>query len=148
MKISSINLIDKEITFKSKTKTLKTGRIPDKLIKEIPNLGNYSKDNFLFSKDSLGQKWESNEASRKDFYTKKFKTYKDRLGFGNDYGLYSFRHTYIAKLYRNLERQGKNKIEIEGELMNLTGHTSLDGLRRYLRNIDAKLPDDYSDLLE
>ena len=30
--------------------------------------------------------------------------------------------------------------------MNITGHTTMDALEKYLRDIDAELPEDYSNL--
>ena len=61
--------------------------------------------------------------------------------------VFSFRHTYITKLYRELEKlhdpnTAKNK------LMQITGHSTITALEKYLRDIDAALPEDYSNLLK
>ena len=64
-----------------------------------------------------------------------------------DLGLYSFRHTFITKLYRQL-RTTYTQGETYDRLMLITGHTTLSALQQYLRDIDAELPEDYSHLLE
>ena len=38
--------------------------------------------------------------------------------------------------------------EAEGKLMLITGHASVAALRKYLRDIDAALPEDYSQMLK
>ena len=69
------------------------------------------------------------------------------MNLGKDYGLYSFRHTFITKLYRQL-RTTYTQGETYDRLMLITGHTTLSALQQYLRDIDAELPEDYSHLLE
>ena len=54
------------------------------------------------------------------------------------YTLYSFRHTFITKLYRQL-REKYSKGETYDRLMLITGHTTLTALQQYLRDIDAEL---------
>ena len=71
---------------------------------------------------------------------------KDHFNLGSEYGLYSFRHTFITKLYRNL-RENKSPHETKGILMNITGHVTMDALEKYLRDIDAELPEDNSNLI-
>ena len=66
---------------------------------------------------------------------------------GKDYGLYSFRHTFITKLYREI-RKSKSQYEAKSDLMLITGHSTMKALEQYLRDIDAELPDDYSHLLK
>ena len=65
---------------------------------------------------------------------------------GKDYGLYSFRHTYITKLYRELIKS-YSPFEAKSRLMLITGHSSMTALEKYLRDIDAELPQDYSELI-
>ena len=63
-----------------------------------------------------------------------------------DYGLYSFRHTFITKLYREICKTS-SPFEAKSKLMLITGHSSMTALEKYLRDIDAELPADYSELL-
>jgi len=62
---------------------------------------------------------------------------------GVDYGLYSFRHTFITKLYRDFAKT-KTPFEAKSKLMLITGHSTIGVLDKYLREIDAELPEDYS----
>ncbi|TLP70125.1 site-specific integrase, partial [Maribacter sp. ACAM166] len=61
--------------------------------------------------------------------------------------LYSFRHTYITKLYRKLLKD-TSPFAAKSNLMLITGHKSMSALEKYLRDIDAELAKDYSDLLK
>jgi hypothetical protein len=73
---------------------------------------------------------------------KKKKVVKDHFNLGNDYDLYSFRHTYITKLYRELAKSYA-PFDTKSRLMLITGHASMTALEKYLRDIDAELPEDY-----
>ena len=57
--------------------------------------------------------------------------------------MYSFRHTFITKLYRSLLEES-SPFEAKSKLMEITGHTSMKALESYLRDIDAYIPEDYS----
>lgn len=61
--------------------------------------------------------------------------------------MYSFRHTFITKLYRELPKN-HSQFETKSTLMLITGHSTMTALDKYLRDIDAELPEDYSDLLK
>ena len=56
------------------------------------------------------------------------------------------KYTSITKLYRN-DREEHSPNEAKGRLMQVTGHTSMSALEKYLRDIDAELPEDYSTML-
>ena len=71
---------------------------------------------------------------------------KDKFNLGIDYGLYSFRHTFITKLYNEFVKKS-TPFEAKSKLMLITGHTTMSALEKYLREIDAILPDDYSHLI-
>ena len=107
-----------------------------------------NKSDFLFTPEKLGGKWDATEESKRDYFTKRFKKIvKDHFDLGTDYGLYSFRHTSITKLYRNY-REEHSPNEAKGHLMQITGHSSMSALEKYLRDIDAELPEDYSEMLK
>jgi integrase len=148
LKVGDINLDTKTIQFQAKNSPLKTKIIPDLLIKEIPNLSMLNKKNFLFTPNEIGGEWETALENKRDYYSKRFKrVVKDHFGLGADYGLYSFRHTYITKLYRHLVKES-TPFEAKSKLMLITGHSSMSALEKYLRDIDAELPEDYSHMLE
>ena len=71
----------------------------------------------------------------------------NKLKLASDFTIYSFRHTFITKLYREL-RKNQTPFEAKSYLMQITGHQTMDALNKYLRDIDAELPEDYSDYLK
>ncbi len=148
LKVKDINLNTKTIQFKAKNSPLKTKIIPEILFKELPNLTELEKELFLFTPDKFGGEWDASENNRRDHFTKRFKkVVKEPFNLNSDYGLYSFRHTYITKLYRVLVKKS-SPFEAKSKLMVITGHTSMIALQKYLRDIDAELPEDYSELLK
>jgi len=145
LKVGDIDLKNKVIKFKAKNSPLKTKIIPDLLINDLPDLSTMNKSLCLFTPDQIGGKWETDVDNKRDYFSKRFKkVVKDPFGLGKDYGLYSFRHTYITKLYRALVK-GSSPFEAKSKLMLITGHSSMSALQKYLRDIDAELPEDYSE---
>ena len=139
---------NKRIQFKAKNSPLKTKIIPDLLLVDLPDLSKLDKDLYLFTPDGIGGEWDIDLNNKRDNFTKRFKrVVKDKFNLGQDYGLYSFRHTYITKLYRELVK-GSSPFEAKSKLMQITGHTSMKSLEKYLRDIDAEFPDDYSSLIQ
>ena len=106
------------------------------------------KEALLFTPNQIGGYWEAELGNRRDYFTKRFKrVVKDHFKLGIDYGLYSFRHTYITKLYRALLKDS-SPFEAKSKLMLITGHSSMAASEKYLRDIHAELPQDYSEMLE
>lgn len=148
LKIKNINLEEKTIRFKAKNSPLKTKIIPQILLDALPDLSKLNPDDELFTPNQIGGKWEAEETNRRDYFSKRFKkVVKDYFKLGNDYGLYSFRHTYITKVYRALVKKS-TPFEAKSRLMLITGHTSMSALEKYLRDIDAELPADFSEMLK
>ena len=148
LQIKDINIANKTIQFKAKNSPLKTKIIPELLWKELPDLTQFNPDDLLFAGDQIGGHWDAKLNNRRDFYSKRFKkNVKQKFDLGIDYGLYSFRHTYITKLYRALVKES-SPFEAKSKLMLITGHLSMSALEKYLRDIDAELPTDYSDMLK
>ncbi|MEL0650750.1 site-specific integrase [Algibacter sp. TI.3.09] len=147
LKIKDFDLKNNTIKFKAKNSPLKTKIIPKIILKELPDLSKLNPENFLFTPIKLGGAWDATENNRRDYFSKRFKTVvKEKFNLDNNHGLYSFRHTFITKLYRALA-QSTSPHAAKSELMSITGHSSMQALEKYLRNIDAELPNDYSDLL-
>lgn len=148
LKVNNINLSEKTIQFKAKNGLLKTKIIPELLWNDLPDLSILKKESVLFTPEEFGAKWDTAVDNRRDYFSKRFKrVVKDEFKLGEDYGLYSFRHTYITKVYREL-RQTASPFEAKSNLMLITGHTSMASLEKYLRDIDAELPEDYSKMLK
>lgn len=116
------------------------------MLTNLPDLSKFNRTDYLFTPTGPGA-WVTKEVNRRNYFSSRFKKVKDKLGLGEEYGLYSFRHTYITKLYREL-RKNASPFETKSKLMLITGHTSMTALEKYLRDIDAELPEDYSNLLQ
>lgn len=145
LKIKDIDKIDRILNLRAKNKAVKRKIIPELIMQDLPDFSMYNREDYLFTPTGPGR-WDAKETSRSDHFSKEFKEIKDRLGLGKDYGLYSFRHTYITKLYTKL-RETYTPFEAKSRLMLITGHTTIDALEKYLRDVDAELPEDYSNLL-
>ncbi|WP_047247497.1 tyrosine-type recombinase/integrase [Maribacter thermophilus] len=147
LRVKDIDLTDRKLYVKAKNQQVKTKMIPQIMIDEMPDISKYKKDDHLFNMNRLGGIWTTNESNKRDYYTKRFKKVKDHFKLGTDYSMYSFRHTYIGKLYRELEKHHSPN-EAKSRLMHITGHSSMRALESYLREIDASLPKDYSQHLK
>ncbi|MDH7914269.1 site-specific integrase [Winogradskyella sp. SYSU M77433] len=148
IRVMDINIKDKTIVFRAKNSTLKTKILPQILLDDLPDLSSLESNSLLFSPNKIGAQWDANENSRRDHFTKRFKkVVKDHFKLGTDYGLYSFRHTFVTKLYRELIKESSPN-EAKSRLMQITGHTTMAAVEKYLRDIDAELPKDYSEMLK
>ena len=148
LKIKDIDIATRTLQFKAKNAPLKTKIVPEILWNELPDLTQMDGDMLLFTPTSIGGYWDTKVINRRDYFSKRFKSVvKDHFGFGINHGLYSFRHTFITKLYRALATN-LTPFAAKSSLMQITGHSSMDALEKYLRDIDAELPDDYSKLLK
>jgi len=147
IKVGDVDVTNKRIRFKAKNKPYKTKILPQLLIDALPDLSELPQENVLFAPEGLGLNWESKLSNRRDYFSKRFKkVVKDHFGFNENYGLYSFRHTYITKLYNELIKE-QAPFAAKSKLMLITGHTTMTALEKYLRTIDAEMPADYSDML-
>jgi len=104
-------------------------------------------DHDLFTNKNIPRNWdEATLKSKVDYFGKRFGKVKKALGYGREYGLYSFRHTAILDLYNSLVDEGMSEQEILFKLMPITQHKSIAGLKNYLRNHKKSLPKDHSDI--
>ncbi|MFL1013208.1 tyrosine-type recombinase/integrase [Flavisericum labens] len=148
LEVKDIDLADRTIQFKAKNSPVKTKIIPEILWNDLPDLSNLDKGAMLFTPDKIGGHWDTAVINKRNYFSKRFKkVVKDHFNLGADYGLYSFRHTYITKLYRALAK-GSSPFEAKSKLMLITGHSTMSALEKYLRDIDAELPEDYSEMLK
>jgi len=149
LKVSDIDIINKSLYVRAKNKPVKIKIIPDLLLDEIIKLRILSQKHFLFTPDGIGY-WKNpdiTDEQKRNHFSKRYSVFKKDFGISKDYGLYSFRHTFITKLYREL-RNEHSITETIDILMLITGHSSKQALYKYLRDIDAELPNDYSHLLK
>lgn len=145
LKVGDINFNQKTLTVRAKNKTLKTKTIPDLLLSEIEFLKRHDNKHWIFTPEGVGNS-KTTEKNRRDYFSKQFLKVKKKLGLGIDYTMYSFRHTFTTKVYRELRKQ-YSPHQAKSELMLITGHSTMSALEKYLRDIDAELPEDYSDML-
>ncbi|HRB72450.1 tyrosine-type recombinase/integrase [Flavobacterium sp. UBA4197] len=147
LKVKDIDIIDKKIYVSTKNKEIAIKRIPDILISELPNLTILNQDAWFFTPYGYGENWDAKETNRRGTFGKRFKIVKDKLGLGDEYGMYSWRHTFITKLYNQLIINSTPFVA-KSELMLITGHTTMTALEKYLRDIDAVLAEDYSEKIK
>jgi integrase len=148
LKVKDIDIENKRVQFKAKNSPLKTKIIPELLWTELPDLTKLDKEAVLFTPEKIGSEWDTLVDNRRDYFSKRFrKVVKEHFKLGINYGLYSFRHTFITKVYRALLKDS-SPFEAKSKLMLITGHSSMTALEKYLRDIDAELPEDYSTMLK
>lgn len=156
LKVKDVFLSQKLLRFRAKNKPEKTKIIPDIVHNEIVELDFSVQEHYLFTPNGIGE-WEATEPSRRDYFTKRFWKLKKKynkhlfeqgknLQLGPEYTIYSFRHTFITLLFRKFRKE-YTYTETCDKLMLITGHSTLDALKSYLKDIDAELPEDYSGML-
>jgi integrase len=148
LKIKDVDVKERKLYVRAKNKPVKIKIIPDILINDLPDLTTLDPESFLFTPNGFGNIWDTEENNRRDFFSKRFnEVVKKPYSLNKDYGLYSFRHTFITRLYRKL-RETQTQQVAKSDLMLITGHSTLTALEMYLRDIDAELPNDYSHLFK
>lgn len=113
---------------------------------EGKNLKGYPEAAHIFTKSGDIELWDADEKAKVDHFGYRFRQAKLALGFGKDYGLYSFRHSAALDLYHSLVRSGLNDHEAVLKLMPIIGHQDPDTTRNYLRDIGGMLPKDYGEM--
>ncbi|BAO76351.1 tyrosine-type recombinase/integrase [Winogradskyella sp. PG-2] len=147
LKVGNIDLNNKRLSVQAKNSPFKTKIIPEILFSDLPDLTKYNKESFLFTAEGIGKFTDTKLENRRSYFTSRFKkAVQNDFDLDFEHTLYSFRHTFITKVYREL-RKKYPPYEAKCRLMEITGHTSMKALESYLRDADAELPKDYSDML-
>lgn len=148
LKIKDIDLVVNKLHVRAKNQPVKTKIIPEILLKELPDLSLMNPDHYLFTPNGYAMECETKENNRRDYFSKRFnEVVKKKFELNKDYTLYSFRHTYITRLYRKFRETNTPQVA-KSMLMLITGHATISALEKYLRDIDAELPEDFSSYLE
>ena len=148
LKIKDIDFGGQKLQFKAKNSPLKMKIIPDIMFDEIKHLSNLDGELFLFTPKKIGAEWDAELVNRRNHFSQRFKVAaKLPLKLGPDYTMYSFRHTSISKMCGELMNT-MTENEAKSKLMLITGHKTMEALEKYLRSVDAQLPEDYSHLLQ
>jgi len=148
LQIKDLNVIDFVLKVETKTEILSIVKIVDKIkpIVESMQLEKYPLDFYVFTPNDQPGNWDSKLNSKVGYIAKRFAKVKEALGFGPEYGLYSFRHSSIGNIQENLEKLGYSEIEILHKIMPITRHKTEKTVRIYLRNLKRFSPKDHSDL--
>ncbi|KOY51926.1 Phage integrase family protein [Polaribacter dokdonensis DSW-5] len=144
LKVEDIDVENKLMYIKSKTKPVQKKIIPQILLDHLPDLSQKDPRANLFGRYEIGEVWDAEPINKRNEFSKRFKAVKDHFKLGSDYGIYSFKHTYVTKLYVKYVKTMTPQ-QAKSKLMNITGHVTLDALQKYLRDIDAEMPADYSE---
>lgn len=143
IQIKDINIKERLISEKTKTKGHKTKLIPEVL---LPHLEDYIKgadpEHLLFTPNGPGA-WDRKDPRR--YFTGRYRAIKKKLGIDPQYSIYSFRHSAVTKAYKKLRETMPKEKALE-ELALITGHTS-KAITAYIHYIDAETIEDYSHLL-
>ncbi|WP_248724044.1 site-specific integrase [Seonamhaeicola sp. ML3] len=148
IQIKDIDQNNKTFQYIAKGGASRVKIIPKILWDELPDLSKFNADDYLFTPDKIGGKWDADENHKRQVFSERFREdVKKPFGLGREYGLYSFRHTFATKLYRVLLKDAP-PFEAKSKLMTITGHRTMAALDKYLRDMDAYLPEDYSELFK
>lgn len=137
------------LSVKTKTEVRSTRRVIEKLKPTIQALNIESKPGnyHVFTRWDKPDIWKTNSIKYKvDVMGRRFNVVKARLGFGDEYGLYSFRHTAIVDLYQTYINEGLSEYEACLKIMPHTKHRSVESVKVYIRQYSYALPPDHSDL--
>jgi len=146
LQVKDINLEQRLITEQTKTKGSKTKIIPDIIFEDLKEyLEGSNLEDLVFTPEGPGQ-WDRDLDGRRSYFTLKYRRLKKKMGIEPGYTIYSFRHTFISRVYKNLRKEHTKDKSLE-LLSNITGHES-KALLDYIHVIDADLPDDYSKYLD
>lgn len=148
LKVSDISLEDRRMTDKTKTKSHKTKIIPEIIFEDLKiYINSYperKQDDFLITPKGVGV-WIGNELARQRYYSRVFKKKTSEIGIKGKYSLNSIRHTAATEIFTSLRKDhGFN--EALDRFILISGHESIKGALNYIHQLDAELPQEYSDL--
>ncbi len=146
LQVRDIDLGNNLFSIKTKTKNLDRVYITDQL-KEIflsMEVQKYNPTDYIFTPENKPGPWEGSEKSKTDHFSHRFKKVKKKFKLGNEYGIYSFRHSFAINVFENFIAAGNTESQAMGKMLPITRHDSVEGLRNYLREKKKMLPKDYS----
>lgn len=111
---------------------------------ERMQLQNYPSNYNIFTPTGEPAEWTSTPGSKSNFFSKRFRKVKKHFGFGAEYGIYSFRHSFAVHLLDTFMKRGMGYREAVNKMLPITRHESLQTLENYLREKKSALSKDYS----
>ncbi|WP_189663022.1 tyrosine-type recombinase/integrase [Polaribacter sp. IC073] len=149
IKIKDINIDRNTISVKSKTEdaTANTVFLTKQLKETIAEMDihKFDSDFYLFTSKLEPSNWLVDDTIKRTYFGRRFAKVKKELKFDENYGIYSFRHTAAIDIFTTYKEQGLTDLEAKHKMLPITRHKSIDSLNKYLRDIGASLPKDYSD---
>lgn len=144
IRVEYIDFDKKIIRTDTKTKQNKTKIIPEILIDELKAFSK-GKNGYLFKPNGF-KEWDLPENDKRNYFTRRFARFRDKHGISKEFKMYSFRHTYITKLYLEFRKELSKEDTIK-KLSLITGHES-KAIYKYIQTNDIELPEDYSEYLK
>lgn len=144
LRIQDIDFDKKIIKIETKTRFSKTKIIPNILLEYLKAFAK-DKKGFLFKPNNFIN-WNLEDNQKRVYFTRRFARFREKHNISKEFKLYSFRHTYITKIYLEL-RKSLSKEDTIKKLSLITGHES-KAIFNYIRVNDVELPDDYSEYLK
>lgn len=145
--VGDVDLRYKQITATdTKSKAIDKVYIIDPLL-EIFNrmqLQGYPNNFSIFTPTGEPAEWNSTPGSKSNFFSKRFRKVKEHFGFGAEYGIYSFRHSFAVHLLDTFMKRGMAYNEAVNKMLPITRHESVQALENYLREKKNMLPKDYT----
>lgn len=147
LKVKDVNLAERKITApQTKTKGLKVKLIPDIIYNDLAEyIEGADPEDLLFTPTGPG-KWNRQLDSRRAVFTARYRELKKVMGIPTEYTIYSFRHSFITRLYRNILKDHPKELALT-LTAEITGHTS-KAILGYIHYVDASLPKEYSKYLK
>lgn len=149
IKIKDINIDRNTISVQSKTEdaTANTVFLTKQLKDTITEMEiqKFNSEFHLFSSKLKPSIWVADDTVKRTYFGRRFAKVKKALSFDENYGIYSFRHTAAIDIFTTYKQQGLTDLEAKHKMLPITRHKSIDSLNKYLRDIGASLPKDYSD---
>ncbi|MDO6740087.1 MULTISPECIES: tyrosine-type recombinase/integrase [Polaribacter] len=116
LRVGDVDVKDKKLYLKEKNKPVKIKIIPEILLESLPDLSKGDSNALLFGRYEIGELWDADEVNRRNDFSKRFKKIKDHFKLGVEYGMYSFKHTFITKLYKSF-RETMSQHEAKSKIM-------------------------------
>lgn len=146
LQVKDVDLKNRILSVKTKTEELEKVFITDQLLhifKQL-KLENYGPTDYIFTRAGSPGSWEAELKTKTKYFSDQFKTVKDYFKYGNEYTIYSFRHSFALNIFENNLNAGNNETEAMLKMLPMTRHKTLEALGRYLREKKKMLPKNYS----
>ena len=144
IKVEDIDFNKRTIRTETKTKSSKIKIIPEIIINDIKEYAK-GKSGYLFKPDNFIE-WDLAENDKRVYFTRRFSRFRERNNIDEGFKMYSFRHTFITKLYLEFRKELSKEESIK-KLSLITGHESR-AIFNYIQVNDVELPEDYSEYLK